>query len=243
MTKPTDQYSYVQWKNLKNIENQTVNSFELIVNKMRAEIVNLINVVGEQTTYLPLKQSNLVALKILFRINELMASMDCLLSKGMARDAAVLLLHLMEQRLYLQLIAKNPAFADNWIITGDNKNRDTWAIMTLIKKLNPAKKTMKAELNSYENLLAITQSDPMEKHTSFPINDTETEEADNNDLSVCLYEEGNECYKALIAAAKDFSDSGFDITTNKTVIKELNELKEKLHSLNNVKKSSVPKYL
>ncbi|MCP4683744.1 MAG: hypothetical protein GY864_15550 [Desulfobacterales bacterium] len=242
MAKPTDQYSYVQWKNLKNIENQTVNSFKLIVRKMRSEVTNLINVVGEQTVNIPLKQSNLVALRILFRINELMVSIDHLISIGTARDAAVLLLHLMEQRLKLQLIAKNPAFADNWITTNSDKNRDTWTIMSLIQKLFPMKKNRKSELHIYGNLLSIKQSDPMEKHTSFPVSHDETHEADNNDLSVCLFQEGSECYQALIAAAKDFSDSGFDIKTNETVIKELNELKEKLHSLNNAKKSTAPKY-
>jgi len=60
-------YSYVQWKDLKNTQDQTVYSFGLIVQKMRTEVTSLINTVGKQASSTPLTQSNFVSLKILFR--------------------------------------------------------------------------------------------------------------------------------------------------------------------------------
>ena len=234
MVKSDSQFGYVHWKDLKNIEDQTVYSFGMIVQKMRSEITNLINTIGEQATSKPLTQSNFVSLKILFRLKECMVSIELLISKGLARDAAQLLLTLMELRLEMQYIAENPSRADEWI-AGNRQNIKPWPVDVLIKHLFPNVDDQNTEHSNYRHLLQIKHSDPMGTQPSFPVKDDDFIHSDKNDLAVCLFCEGSECYRTLIAASEDLSASGFSISKNRKAIEELNELKEKLHSLRKIK--------
>jgi len=75
----------------------------------------------------------------------------------------------------------------------------------------------------------------MGSQPSFPVKDDDFTHTDRNDLAVCLFCEGSECYRTLKAASADLSDSGFSIRANENAIEELNELKEKLLSLREIK--------
>ena len=234
MPKSEEDYSYVQWKDLKNTQDQTVYSFGLIVQKMRTEVTNLINTIGKQATSTPLTQSNFVSLKILFRLKECMLSIELLISKGLARDAAVLLTNLMKLRLEMQYIEQNPSYAGSWI-ADYKQSRSPWTVEFLIKELFPNNEDRITEQSNYEYLLTIKQSDPMGNQPSFPVKDDDFIHTDRDDLAVCLFCEGSECYRTLKAASADLSDSGFNISSNANAIEELNELKEKLLSLRKIK--------
>lgn len=237
MVKSDSQFSYVHWKDLKNIEDQTVYSFGMIVQKMRSEITNLINTVGEQASSKPLTQSNFVSLKILFRLKECMVSIELLISKGLARDAAQLLLTLMELRLEMQYITENPSCASKWI-SNNRQNKKSWPVDFLIKALFPNHEDQNTERSNYKHLLQIKHSDPMGTQPNFPVKNDDFIHSDQNDLAVCLFCEGSECYRTLIAASEDLADSGFTISKNRKAIEELNELKERLQSLRKLKTSS-----
>jgi hypothetical protein len=230
------QFGYVQWKDLKNIKDQTVYSFGMIVQKMRTEVTNLINTIGEQASATPLTQSNFVSLKILFRLKECMVSIELLISKGLARDAAVLLITLMELRLNMQYIADNSSNASEWIAC-NRQNTNPWPVDFLIQELFPNKEDQNTELSNYRHLLQIKHSDSMGTQPSFPIKDDDFINIERNDLAICLFCEGSECYRTLIAASDDLSESGFNIRDNKKAIEELNELKGKLQSLRKSKTS------
>jgi len=230
MASSDSQFSYVQWKDLKNIEDQTVYSFGMIVQKMRTEITNLINTIGEQASSTPLTQSNFVSLKILFRLKECMVSIELLISKGLDRDAAVLLLTLMELRLEMQYITDDTSNASEWIVC-NRQSTKPWPVDFLIQKLFPNKEDQNTERANYEHLLQIKHSDPMGTQPSFPIKNDNFIDINRDDLAICLFCEGSECYRTLIAASDDLSESGFNIHKNKKAIEELNELKEKLQSL------------
>jgi len=227
-------YGYVQWKDLKNTQDQTVYSFGLIVQKMRTEVTNLINTIGEQASSTPLTQSNFVSLKILFRLKECMLSIELLISKGLARDAAVLLTTLMKLRLEMQYIERNPSHAGDWILDY-KQNKSPWSVEFLIRELFPNNEDQITERSNYEYLLMIKQSDPMGSQPSFPVKNDDFINTDRDDLAVCLFCEGSECYRTLKAASADLSDSGFSISANESSIEELNELKEKLLSLRKIK--------
>ncbi|MFO7557489.1 MAG: hypothetical protein R6X10_01550 [Desulfobacterales bacterium] len=229
-----EDYSYVQWKNLKNTEDQTVYSFGLIVQKMRTEITKLINTIGKQASSTPLTQSNFVSLKILFRLKECMLSIELLISKGLARDAAVLLTALMKLRLEMQYIEQNSSAAGDWISDYKQK-KSPWSVEFLIRELFPNPEDQITERSNYEYLLMIRQSDPMGSQPSFPVKDNDFIHTDRDDLAICLFCEGSECYRTLKAASADLSDSGFRISANVTAIEEINELKEKLLSLRKIK--------
>jgi len=234
MTTPEEHYSYIQWKDLKNIQDQTVYSFGLIVQKMRTEATKLINAIGRQATSTLLTQSNFVSLKILFRLKECMLAIELLISKGLSRDAAVLLNTLMKLRLEMQYISQNPARADEWI-SDYKQNRSPWSVEFLIRELFPKDQDQITERSNYEYLLTIKQSDPMGSQPSFPVKDDDFIRTEGDVLAVCLFCVGSECYRTLKAASADFSDSGFNISSNENAIEELNELKEKLLSLRKIK--------
>jgi len=229
-----ENYSYIQWKDLKNIQDQTVYSFGLIVQKMRTEVTNLINTIGQQATSTLLTQSNFASLKILFRLKECMLSIELLISKGLARDAAVLLNTLMKLRLEMQYIARNPSSVGDWI-SGYKQNKSPWSVEFLIRELFPNTEEQITERSNYEYLVMIKQSDPMGSQPSFPVKDDDFIRTEGDVLAVCLFCEGSECYRTLKAASADFSDSGFNISNNENAIEELNELKEKLLSLRKIK--------
>ena len=168
MVKSDSPFGYVHWKDLKNIEDQTVYSFGMIVQKMRSEITRLINTIGEQATSKPLTQSNFVSLKILFRLKECMVSIELLISKGLARDAAQLLLILMELRLEMQYIAENPSHADEWIFS-NRQDKNPWPVDVLIKNIFPNADDQNTEHSNYRHLLQIKHSDPMGAQPSFPV--------------------------------------------------------------------------
>ncbi|MBA4369296.1 MAG: hypothetical protein C0403_16855 [Desulfobacterium sp.] len=241
MVKSDSQFSYVHWKDLKNIEDQTVYSFGMIVQKMRTEITNLINAIGEQASSTPLTQSNFVSLKILFRLKECMVSTELLISKGLARDAAVLLTTLMELRLEMQYVSENPSSASEWIAC-NRQNKKPWPVDFLIKKLFPNHEDQNTERSNYKHLLQIKHTDPMGSQPSFPVRDDDFINTDKNDLAVCLFCEGSECYRTLIAASEDLSESGFSISKNRKAIEELNELKEKMQTLRKSKASVVQRF-
>jgi hypothetical protein len=75
----------------------------------------------------------------------------------------------------------------------------------------------------------------MGSQPSFPVKDDDFIQTDQQDLAVCLFCEGSECHRTLIAASEDLAESGFNIAGNRKAIEELNELKEKLQSLRKFK--------
>jgi len=240
MPTPEDQLSYIEWKDLKNVQDHAVYSFGLIVQKMRAELTSVINAVGSLAGVTPLTQSNFVSLMILFRIRECMISTELLVSKGLIRDAAALLLKMIECRLEIQYIATDLSHAKEWI-RKKKGNQSPWKISFLIRRLFPDRKNHKAEYDMFEYVMKMQSSDPMENQPDFPIKEDELSIPKSDDLAVCLFYEGSECYKTLSAAVKDFSDSGFDIQTNLQALEELNELKDKLKSLQKISPCRLPK--
>lgn len=235
-----DQLSYIQWKDLKNVQDRAVYSFGLIVQKMRAEVTHVINAVGELANSNPLSQSNFVSLMILFRIKECMISIELLVSKGLARDAATLLLQMIEYRLEMQYIAADSAHAGEWIAK-KTKNRSPWKISFLLDRLFSDPNTKKTEYEAFKYIMNIKYGDPMENQPDFPVQEDELSLVSNDDLAICLFYEGSECYKILNAAIHDFTDSGFDIQADMQALEELNELKDKLKSLQKITPCRLPK--
>lgn len=240
MPEPEEQLSYIEWKDLKNVQDPAVYSFGLIVQKMRAEVTSVINAVGDLAGVTPLTQSNFVSLMILFRIRECMISTELLISKGLIRDAAALLLKMIECRLEIQYIATDASHVKEWI-RKKRGNENPWKISFLISRLFPERSKHKAEYEMFEYVMNMQCSDPMENQPDFPIKEDELSIAKGDDLAVCLFYEGSECYKILSAAVKDFSESGFEIQTNMQALEELNELKDKLKSLQKIRPCRLPK--
>ncbi len=240
MAKSENQLSFIQWKDLKNIQDQTVYSFGLIVQKMRSEVTRLINAIGAQTTSAPLRRSNYVSLVMLFRIRESMLSIELLISKGLAHDAAVLLLSLMELRLEIQYVLQNSANADEWIARKKIKAAP-WPIEKLFDVVFQDEEIRAKEKANYNFFIKLRNGDPMGRQTNFPVKEDEIVSISRNELAICLFCAGKECYQILKAAALDFADAGFQIQSTLAAIEELHELNKKLQSLQTKKPAPKPR--
>ncbi len=228
------------WDDQIDVKDRTVYSFGLILQKMHAETTKLINSIGKQAIDNPLRQSSFVSMRILFRLQESMKSIETLVVKGLTRDAAILLISLIETRMEMEYIASNHAHADKWI-TETNKNKKPWKINFLIKELFPEKVERKKEKDNYKYCLKIKHGNPMGEQSDFQIFPHESDEheelpakGDEPDavlLALILVAEGHECYHLFKAAVKDFAEAGFDVKANVTAIDELHELLEALQSL------------
>lgn len=239
MPKSEDQLSFIQWKDLKNIQDQTVYSFGLIIQKMRTEVTRLINAIGSQAAYTPLRQSNFVSLVMLFRIRESMLSIELLISKGLAHDAAALILSLIELRLEIQYVVQNSNHADEWIAR-KKQHAEPWPVETLFQALFPDEETRRAEQANYHHFAKMQHADPMGRQPDFPIKEDEIVSASRDELAVCLFCAGSECYQILKAAATDFADAGFHIENSLAAVEELHELNKKLQSIQ--KKKPAPTF-
>ena len=212
---------------MENIQDSNVVSFGLIVQEMRNEITNLIIAFTKQATSKPMRLSNYVSLLILFRMKECMTSVEILISKGLERDAATLILTLIELRLDMQYIAldykKN---AKDWI-DHDEDYKKPWKVGILFKELFPNKNERDREKECYRNFSMIKHGNPFGGTISFPIGVKDewlvvNEKSNSNMQAPYIFAEGIECHGILKAAIKDFSDAGFDIKSNEIAIESLN---------------------
>lgn len=225
-----DRSSFVQWKDIQNVQDQTVYAFSLIVQKMRVEVTRLINSVIGQADVKPLSQSNFVSLVMLFRVRESILSIQLLISKGLARDAAMLLTGLIESRLEMQYVAANPFLADDWI-TGNRNNEKPWGIPHMITRLYEKPARQEEETANYNRFRKMQYNDPMGNQPNIPLQEEDVISASENELADSLYGATTECYLILKSAVADFSDSGFTVAASIPAIEELNELNKNLLSL------------
>lgn len=230
MAPEDDRLSYVEWKNIENIADRSVYSFSLIVQKMRTEVTGLINSVVSQATVIPLSQSNFVSLVMLFRVRESMLSIELLISKGLARDAAILLVALIEARLEIQYIAAYPLETEEWITANRQKKR-AWNVNDLMVRLFKNKAALEKEQANYRLFLDMCHNDPMRNQPSIPLDEDDVVTTSENDLIEGLYCATFECYQILKAAVADLSAAGFTTTDTATAIEELNDLNKTLLTL------------
>ena len=209
-----------------NILDPNVVSFGLIVQEMRNEITNLIIAFTKQATSKPMRLSNDVSLLILFRMKECMASIEILISKGLVRDAATLILTLIELKLDMQYIVLNYENAEKWI-NHNNKYKKPWKVSTLFKELFPNENERKSEKECYQKFSMIKHGNPFGGTKSFPIGVKDEwlvvneKYLDPNMQAIYIFAEGIQCYGIFKAAIKDFSDAGFDVKSNEIAIESL----------------------
>ena len=212
---------------MENIQDSNVVSFGLIVQEMRNEITNLIKAIIKQARSKPMRISNYVSLLILFRMKECMASVEILISKGLERDAATLILTLIELRLDMQYIVIKYKNAETWI-NHSKEYRKPWKVGFLFDELFPNENERKSEREIYRIFSMIKHGNPFGGTISFPVgvNDewlvVNEKTSDSNKRAIYVFAEGIQCYGIFKATIKDFSEAGFDIKSNEIAIESLN---------------------
>ncbi len=105
---------------------------------------------------------------VLLRIMECALSVEVLASKGRQRDAAVLVLTLMELRLDLQYVAQDPTRASVWLEHAD-KGRKPWRVGTQIKATCQEPREREAEFANYQHFSMVKHGNPLGGIASFPV--------------------------------------------------------------------------
>jgi len=101
------------------VEDQTVLAFCFHSQQIRTAAVELLVSVPTQAQARRASKRDLVALMILNRLVECLLSFELLVSRGRERDAAVLLVTLIELSLDLRYLEKYPQQVETWIAHSD----------------------------------------------------------------------------------------------------------------------------
>jgi hypothetical protein len=145
---------------------------------------------------------------VLLRMMECALSVEVLASKGRQRDAAVLILTLMELRLDLQYVAQDSSRASVWLEHAE-KGRKPWRVGAQIKAIYQKSRERKAELANYQHFSMVKHGNPVGGIASFPAEmSTEgmllrTDPDDRGSLNLCitcLFAAGG-CLRDAFAAA------------------------------------------
>jgi len=211
---------------MENIQDPNVVAFGLIVQEMRNEITNLIITYIKQATSKPMRISNFVSLIVLYRMKDCMVSIELLISKGLERDAATLILTLIELRLDMQYIGLDYKNAETWI-NHNKENKKPWNVGFLFKELFPNEKELENEKEIYRKYSMIKHGNPFGGTISFPVGVKDgwlvvkEKILDPNTQIIILFNEGIQCHGIFKTILKDFCDAGFDIKSNEIAIDSL----------------------
>ncbi|MEX2462546.1 MAG: hypothetical protein WD469_14820 [Paenibacillaceae bacterium] len=109
-----------------------------------------------------------ISIVIMQRALECMSSTKLLVVLGHRRDAAILLLNLIELRLDLMYIALDDKHADEWL-NHDKEHIKPWKVGHLFKALYSELGELKAEQNNYKKFSMAKHGNPLGGLMSFPI--------------------------------------------------------------------------
>jgi hypothetical protein len=153
-------------------------------------------------------QQFIMTVGVLYRMMECALSVEFLASKGRHRDAAVLVLTLMELRLDLQYAAQESARASVWLANTEQGFKP-WRVTKQIKAVFQEPREHEAELANYRHFSMVKHGNPLGGVASFPVglsaegivvrNDPD-DKVDVNICITCLFASGSCLHQAFSAA-------------------------------------------
>jgi hypothetical protein len=164
-------------------------------------------------------QEFIMTLGVLDRMMECTLSVEVLALKGRARDAAVLVLTLMELRLDLQYAAQDCSRASVWLANADEGCKP-WGVRAQIRALFKEPREREAELANYRHLSMVKHGNPLGGIASFPVElSTEgivlrvdpDDKVDMNLCITCLFAAGSSLHRAFLAAMLLLPAAGAEI--------------------------------
>lgn len=164
-------------------------------------------------------QEFIMTFGVLDRMMECALSVEILALKGRPRDAAVLVLTLMELRLDLQYVAQDSTRAPVWLANAD-KGRKPWRVSAQIKEMYQDLREREAELANYRHFSMVKHGNPLGGIVSFPVElSTEgillridpDDKVNVNLCITCLFVVGSCLHLAFSAATRLLSIAGAEI--------------------------------
>jgi hypothetical protein len=152
---------------------------------------------------------------VLLRMLECSLSLELLIAKGRHRDAATLLVTMIELRLDLQFAARDPLRVREWLNHTD-RGRKPWGAPAQIKKLFLGDQERAAELENYRNLCMIKHGNPGSGPAGFPLS------FDGEGLSVYDDQVGRNLSVIYLFGAGANLNAGFSTITQLFDVSEMN---------------------
>ncbi|MDT3779172.1 DUF5677 domain-containing protein [Nitrospira sp. MA-1] len=219
---------------IPNFDNGTTKENGLRVQKMRSVMLNTVNSLLNQNDQASKASPMIVVTGVFHRMAECTLSIELLASKGFVRDAAILLVTLIELRLDLQYIALSPGRVDDWL-KHKTKNQKPWKVKKQILEIFRNTNERDAEVENYCTFSMVKHGNPAGETATFPIGVREdalvlpNPDEKRNLLPIYLFTVAANLYQASVAAGKMVHPIGFDISSE---IEQLNKLYAELKILN-----------
>lgn len=212
---------------LPNLTDRTTKEIGVRVQKMRSVLLKAVNSLLTQNPQASKATPLIVVAGVFHRMAECTLSIELLASKGFVRDAATLLLTLIELRLDLQYIARSPGREDEWL-KHTKENCKPWKIHQQITEIFDDTNEQDAEFANYRTFSMVKHGNPAGGTASFPIEVREdalvlpNPDEKPNLLPVYLFATGATLYQAGVAAGKMVHPVGFDMGGEIEQLKKLN---------------------
>jgi hypothetical protein len=186
------------------IDEALIDYFECI-EKLHESTLLLISEITQQSQEIKQTSPSLfISIVLLERVAECLSSIKLLILFGQKRDAAILILNLIELRLDLLYISLNSKNADEWL---DHSKEHTkpWKVSFLFRQLYSEPRELEAEQDNYKRFSMVKHGNPLGGIMSFPIEITNrallfNEEEPTFTSALYLYISGVECHRICNAA-------------------------------------------
>ena len=208
--------TFYDYQELPNIDDPDLIRSCVCVQDMRRTLTAFILHVVSQLTSSPVTAPVRVTLAILNRLAEGALSVELLCHKNRTRDAAVLLLSLLELRLDLQYIALDQSRADTWL-DHTQENKKPWPVSKQIREIYTTRSELDAESKIYRWYSMIKHGNPVGENLTFRIAvKRDLLQLDcNSDNSpmvrVYMFGLGSHIHSAGAAAAHIWANEGIDV--------------------------------
>lgn len=208
---------HIEIAELPNLDDATVREIGLRVQAARAGVLTVASSLLKQHDGIKDPTAVIVSVGVLHRMAECALSIELLASKGFLRDAAILIVTLMELRLDLQYMARVPGREVEWL-NHAVQSRKPWTVRHEIEDVYPASGERDAELANYRAFSMVKHANPAGGNASFPLSPVadglgvhdpaETARL----LPVYLYAVGTCLCESVTAVARMVQAVGFDIS-------------------------------
>jgi hypothetical protein len=153
---------------LRNLDDATIKEMGLRVQSARSGVLAVANSLLRQHDGIKSPTVVIVSVGVLHRMAECALSIELLASKGFLRDAATLILTLMELRLDLQYMARVRGRDVEWL-SHAAQSRKPWPVHREIEELYPDDNERDAELANYRTFSTIKHANPAGGNAAFPL--------------------------------------------------------------------------
>lgn len=189
-----------------------------------------------QSRTIKMQPSIYIGYVILIRVIECINSIRILSIFGLDRDAAILLLNLIELRLDILYISLDEEHADVWL-NHEKETEKPWRVGSLFRELYKDRNELEAEIENYKRFSMIKHGNPVGGIQSFPIEITKRKlifsdkKLAQDRLAIYLFACGTECCiicNTVIGIAEKY---GFSLSNCKKLIDKLQDLLRKSNTV------------